>query len=227
MIVVVSGVTLALLAGCGSDNKSAGLPGASTSDRDPCTLLTDEQVGKAIGRAPKAHKTFTETKPVLSCEWTTDSDEVKLHVSVGPAAGYTPPGLDKDPWKKVDGLGEKAAFSETGPVLFVVAGGNGIQILPGAELTEEETGDKDARVAKKKEAAITAAKDVLASLGVGPKSDPKTDKTTRTTKPTSRPETTKTTPSDDTSATETPETPETSETTEPEDTTETSEEPIG
>jgi hypothetical protein len=222
IVVVASSTlaTLALLAGCGSDNKSGGnaLPGSPSTDRDPCGLLTDDQVAKAIGRTPKAHTPDLQTKPVVSCKWTTDVQDVDLHVAVGPAAGYTPPNLDKPPWEPVTGIGDKAAFSKTGPVLFTTGGGYGVQILPGPELTDEEKNDKTAGIETTKQAAITAARDVLAALGAGSKADAPAPKTTEPSTKKSSPKTTEPT---ETSEPKTTEPEETTITLEPPETTET------
>lgn len=213
LITIVAGVTLALLAACGSDDKdggsgSGGGPGAA-GDKDPCTLLTDDQVKKALGAAPKSHTLNQQAKPIVSCKWVTDDPEVSLDLSIGPANGYTPPSLDdRKTWEPVDGVGDKAAFSSAGPIFFVVGGGYGVQLLPGPVLTDEEKKDSDARDEKNKQAGISAAKDVMAALGAGPKDDSKPKATTKptSTRPTSKPndsDTTETTPEDTTESSDT------------------------
>jgi len=224
MIVIVSGVTLALLAGCGSDKGGSGnsLPGGSSGgDKEPCSVLTDDQVKKAIGKAPKAHTPNTAIKPTVSCKWTTDEDGVSLDVTLYGKGSPVPP-IDKEPWVPIDGLGDKSAFSDVGPVVYASAGGQGIQVLPGPALTDEEKNDRKARTAKQKEAGISAARDVLATLGLGSKGGDAPTKTTEPTSKTGSPETTITL-KPPTKTTEPSETSETTETSEPDETTETTE----
>src|SRR6266545_1979110 len=124
-IVMVSGVTLALLAGCGSDNKGgAGTPPAS-SGGDPCRVLTDDQVAKAFGTKPTSHA--VGNLGANDCKWTFEDSLTSLSVLSGPKSDYEPR-IEEKGHESVSGVGDRAGWAKDAGVLFVVGGNYGLQI---------------------------------------------------------------------------------------------------
>ena len=200
-IVVVSGVTLALLAGCGSD-KGGGTPPSGSSGGDPCRVLTDDQVAKAYGTKPKEH---TVSKlGTNGCKWTFDDSLTSLTVYSGPKSDFEARVGEQD-HESVSGVGDRAGWAKDAGVLFVVGGNYGLQIIIGIGGTNlGSTEHKD----REKQAAISIARNALAALGVGKGDDATvpTEKTTETSKPDKTTETTepKTTEPDETTETTEP-----------------------
>lgn len=206
-IVVVSGVTLALLAGCGSEKVGGGTPGAPSGGGDPCRVLTDDQVAKAYGTKPKEHA--VSKLGTNGCKWTFEDSLTSLTVYSGPKSDFEARVGEQD-HESVSGVGDRAGWAKDAGVLFVVGGSYGLQIIigiGGTNLGSAEHKDRE------KQAAVSIARNALAALGVGKGDDAtvpaeKTTETTVTLKPGKTTETTEpktTEPSDTTDTTETTE----------------------
>jgi hypothetical protein len=213
----IAAVAAALtLAGCSSSGGTgaAAAPGASGDLKDACNLLTDEQVGKILDKAPTKHTEDRTTPTIKNCEWETGDDLASMSIAYGKAAQYPVANTDDGKWEKISGVGEKAGYL-TG-VMVVTASGYNFQITGGPNNLDLS---KDARTQQLKAKQTEAAGYALQALGVGgPVREAPKATTTKTSEKAEK--TTETKPS---ATTEKPDEDTDTQTSQPEDTTETPE----
>jgi hypothetical protein len=174
----IAAVAAALtLAGCSSSGATgaAAAPGGSSSIKDACSLLTDEQVTKILDKAPTKHDEDKTIPTIKNCKWETGDDLASMSIAYGKTSDYPVANIDDGKWEKLSGVGEKAGFLLG--VMVVSSGGYNFQVTGGPN----DIGmAKDAKTEQQKARLTEAAGYAMQALGVGGpvKEAPKTTKTT-------------------------------------------------
>jgi hypothetical protein len=214
-IIAATGIMLALLAGCSSTASTSAGGGAAGGGKDPCSLLTDDQLTKAFGQPPSSRA--PSTAGINGCKWLFANDNASLNVYLAAAGEVEPRIAGND---SVPDVGDKAGWSPDTGVMFAVAGDKGLHVILGIGITGVGSPEHKAR---EKAAGISVTRNAFAALGLG-KADDSTVPGAEAKKTTAPPATTETSERADPSETTEPSEPaEPSDPAEPEQTTETPE----
>lgn len=154
-IIAATGIMLALLAGCSSTSGAAEGTAASGGDKDPCSLLTDDQLTEAFGQAPSSHQ--PSISGLNGCKWLFPNDSANLSVFVA-SAGEIEPRITTD---SVPDVGDKASWSPDTGVMFAIAGGKGLHVMVTVGVSNAGSPEHKAQ---EKAAGISVTRNAFAAL---------------------------------------------------------------